>query len=272
MMSGSLLGPALLFCPADRPDRYEKAMQRSDSVIFDLEDAVAPDAKEGARRTLTDALSGMDLQRVVVRVNSADTPWFWDDVRALRGHGVPLMLPKAESRDVLHELSEFDVLPICETPRGALAAHELALAENTIGLLWGGEDLTASLGGRATRDASGRYLPLVTHLRSMILLAAGAAGRLPIDGAYLAIGDPEGLAAEAYEGICMGFKAKIAIHPSQVDIIRAAFTPTEEELRWARGVVAAAAGSRGVFAYEGRMIDEPLLRQARERLAAVESQ
>ena len=267
-MAGPLKGPALLFCPADRPDRYQKAAARADSVIIDLEDAVAPSAKAEARNTLVERLSTMDVTRTIVRVNAADTRWFEEDVECLRGSGVKLMLPKAESKKTLDFVADFEVLPICETSRGALAATELASSKNCIGLLWGGEDLTASLGGRATRAADGQYLPLVTYLRSLVLIAAGAFGRVPIDGAYLDIGDAEGLADETFEGACMGFKAKIAIHPDQVPIIRAGFLPTPEQLRWAKGVVAAAVGEHGVFRYEGRMIDEPLLVQARERLAA----
>ena len=133
--------------------------------------------------------------------------------------------------------------------------------------MWGGEDLTADLGGRSSRDADGRYLPHVVHARTTVLLAAAAQGRSAVDGVYLDYHDPDGLAAETAEGVAMGFAAKAAIHPAQVATIRDAFRPDTHQLAWAREVVAAVERG-GVSSVRGRMVDEPLLRQARTLLAA----
>jgi citrate lyase subunit beta/citryl-CoA lyase len=265
------LGPALLFCPADRPDRYAKAAERSDTVILDLEDAVAPADKDAARRAVADALPRLD-PGTVVRVNAPDTPWFADDVAVLRAAGhLAVMLPKAASPDDLDALDGFAVLALCETAAGVLHAPAIAAHPACTAVMWGGEDLIADLGGRRSRNAQGRYHPVVEHARFTVLLAAAAAGKAAVDGVHLDIGDLEGLARETGEAVDLGFAAKACIHPSHVPVVRDGFRPTEEMLAWARGVTAAAATAGGVFRYEGRMIDEPLLRQARATLARATS-
>lgn len=266
--SPNLPGPAILFCPADRPDRYEKALLAGDAVVFDLEDAVSPDQKDTARTTLAEFLKTKALTDVFVRVNPVTTPWFAKDVKALQSTGVRIMLPKAESPQTLAELSDFEVLAICETPLGAVNAYELAKVDNTWALLWGGEDMTAALAGRATRRPDGSYMASVNYLRAHVLIAAGAAQKAAIDGAYLDIPDLAGLAAETSEGVGMGFKAKIAIHPSQVAVIRKNFAPSAEDLEWATAVIEASKSEHGVFNFRGRMIDAPLLAQAQAYVAA----
>lgn len=269
MPSGlNLPGPAILFCPADRPDRYEKALAASDAVVFDLEDAVSPDQKDDARATLVEFLRGRTLAEVLVRINPVTTPWFAEDVKALRNTGVRIMLPKAENPQTVAGLDQFEVLAICETPLGAVNAFELAKVENTWAMLWGGEDMTAALAGRATRRPDGSYMASVNYLRAHVLIAAGAANKPAIDGAYLNIPDLEGLATETREGVGMGFQAKIAIHPSQVAVIRENFAPSAEELEWATAVLEASKAEHGVFNFRGRMIDAPLLAQAEAYLAA----
>ncbi len=261
------LGPALLFCPADRPDRYDKAAERSDTVVLDLEDAVAPADKDAARRAVADALPRLPAD-TVVRVNPAGTPWFADDVAVLRAAGhATVMLPKAASPADLDALEGFAVLALCETAAGVLHAPAIAAHPACTALMWGGEDLVADLGGRRSRDARGRYHPVVEHARSTVLLAAAAAGRTAVDAVHIDIGDLAGLARETAEAVDVGFGAKACIHPSHVPVIRDGFRPTDEALAWARGVTAAAETAGGVFRYEGRMIDEPLLRQARATLA-----
>ena len=128
--------------------------------------------------------------------------------------------------------------------------------------MWGAEDLFAVLGGTANRYPDGSYREVASHVRSQSLLAAKAYGRLALDSVYLDIKDLDGLRAEVDDAVAVGFEAKVAIHPSQVPVIRAGYTPSAEEVHWARGVLAAAVDERGVFAFEGNMVDAPVLRRA----------
>ena len=260
------LGPALLFCPADRPDRYEKALAAADAVILDLEDAVAPDRKTDARAAL--AASALPPERTVVRVNPVAAGMLEADLAAVDAAGYRiLMLAKAESATDLTALARYDVIALCETPAGVLAAPQLAAAPNVIGLMWGAEDLVAALGGRSSRRADGGYRDVARAARSAVLLAAGAAGKAAFDAVHLDLRDDAGLAAEAEDAAASGFAGTVCIHPRQVPIVRAAFRPTDDEVAWARRIVEAAAAG-GVVAVDGRMVDEPLLRQARQVLAA----
>jgi citrate lyase subunit beta/citryl-CoA lyase len=254
-------GPALLFCPADRPDRYAKAAERADAVILDLEDAVADADKHSARVALVE--SDLDPERVIVRVNPAGGPYFADDLAALGATEYrTVMLAKCEGTADLVDLEEYEVIALCETARGVLAAAEVAALANVSALMWGAEDLVASLGGSSSRHADGRYRDVAAHARSRVLLAAGAHDVAAIDTVHLEIGDLDGLRAEATDAAAVGFAATACIHPSQVAVVRDAYRPDPERLEWARAVLAAAAGEPGVFAFRGAMVDAPLLRQA----------
>jgi citrate lyase subunit beta / citryl-CoA lyase len=254
-------GPALLFCPADRPDRYAKALERADAVILDLEDAVADDAKEAARAALV--AHPLDPERVIVRVNPASSPHLADDLAALAETGYrTVMLAKCEDTADLVDLAEVEVIALCETARGVLVAAEVAALPNVSALMWGAEDLVASLGGSSSRFADGTYRDVPRHARSQVCLAAGANGIAAIDTVHLEIGDTAGLRAEAEDAAALGFAATACIHPSQVHIVRAAYRPDADRLEWARAVVAAAEEEPGVFAFRGGMVDSPVLRQA----------
>lgn len=265
-------GPALLFCPADRPDRYASAATRADAVIIDLEDAVAPEAKIDARQALLNGLSELDPARTIVRINALSSPWGRDDIEALVPTQLEMvMVPKVAGAAELAELERFRLIPICETATGIIAAAEIAAARGCVAVLWGSEDLTADLGGRSSRRADGSYQHVIQHARSSVLLAARANGRVAIDGVYLAIDDLDGLAREAAEGATIGFRAKACIHPKQVETVRVAFAPRSEEVTWARGLLEAASATKaGVFSYQGRMVDAPLLRHAEAILASAQ--
>ncbi|WP_261568170.1 HpcH/HpaI aldolase/citrate lyase family protein [Frankia gtarii] len=272
-MSAELGGTTLLFCPADRPDRFARAAAAADLVILDLEDGVAPPARPAARKALVAALPGLDPARTVVRVSPAGTPDFAADLAALAGTGVRLvMLAKAESAAQVAQLAGFAVIALCETARGVLAAPELAAAANVVGLMWGAEDLVAGLGGRSSRFDDGRYRDVARYARAAVLLAAGAHGRQAIDAVYLDIADSDGLAIEARDAAASGFGLKACIHPTQVPVVRAAFAPSADEVAWAHRVLAAAGEAGvGVFAFEGRMVDAPVLRHAEHLLRAAAS-
>lgn len=262
-------GPALLFCPADRPDRYGKAYDRADMVVFDLEDGVAEGDKAAAREALRAA--ELDPARTVIRINPADGPHHAADLALLDDLREPpsaVMVPKAADPAELAALAPRPVIALCETAAGVLAAPELARVPNCAALTWGGEDLIADLGGRSSRGPDGGYREVIRAARSRVLLAAAAARIVAIDAIWTAIGDLEGLAAEAEDGAASGFAAKILIHPGHVAAVRAAYRPTPEQLDWARRVVEAAETSAGAFTIDGQMIDAPLIAHARGILAA----
>jgi citrate lyase subunit beta/citryl-CoA lyase len=256
------LGPAILFCPADRPDRYDKAAERADAVILDLEDAVGPDDKAAARDAIVS--HPLDADSTIVRVNAFGTDDFELDLAALSKTAyTTVMLAKATNAAEIEALRAYDVIALCETAAGVVAASEIAAANHVVALMWGAEDLVASLGGTSSRCADGSYREVASHARSAVLLAAAAHDTAAIDSVFLDIPDLAGLEAEARDAVASGFTATACIHPTQVAVIRAAYAPTEAEVEDARAVLDAAASERGVFRFNGRMVDEPILRHAR---------
>lgn len=134
--------------------------------------------------------------------------------------------------------------------------------------MWGAEDLFAVTGGTANRWPDGSYRDVAQHVRSQALLAAKAFGKFALDSVYLDIKDLDGLRAETDDAVAVGFDAKVAIHPTQVAVIRAGYAPTDEQVVWARAVLDRSARERGVFQYDGLMVDAPVLRRA-ERIVAL---
>ncbi|GAA2099218.1 MULTISPECIES: HpcH/HpaI aldolase/citrate lyase family protein [Brevibacterium] len=264
MTSTFSLRPAWLFVPGDRPDRFAKAADRSDIVILDLEDAVAEGDKDAARKAVAEAAGTLDPARTVVRVNGADTPHFAADLELLASLPFTMvMLPKAESAQSAAPLADYGVIALIETPAGAVNAAEIASVPNVRGLMWGSEDLIASLGGGSSRKADGTYREVARHVRSTTLLAAKTHGKWALDSIWAAIDDLDGLLAEATDAVESGFDGKVSIHPKHVPVVRQAYAPTQEQAAWAAGVLAAAEGAKGAFSYEGSMIDAPLLAHAR---------
>ncbi|MGX7729225.1 CoA ester lyase [Rhodococcus sp. 14C212] len=257
-------GPALLFCPGDRADRFDKALGRADVVVFDLEDALGPDRKAAARDQVAAAAAAVP-DRAVVRINAAGTPWFDDDVAAMRAAGVrTVMLPKASRVEQLRTLHGFDVIALCETVAGVMAAPRLAAEANCAALMWGGEDLVADIGGRSSRGPDGRYRAMIEHVRTTVLFAAAAEGKAAIDAVHIDISDLAGLRRESVEAADMGFRAKACIHPGHVSVIRKTFHPTDDQIRWAQSVLShPEASTGGVFRLGDQMIDGPLTAHAR---------
>ncbi|SOX55173.1 CoA ester lyase [Mycobacterium ahvazicum] len=254
-------GPGWLFCPADRPERFAKAAAAADVVILDLEDGVAQADKPAARKALQD--TPLDPERTVVRINAADTDEHSRDLEALKPTPyTTVMLSKTESAEQVTALAPLEVIALLETPRGAVFAREIAAAPGTVALMWGAEDLVAALGGSSSRTADGTYRDVARHVRSTALLTASAFGLAVLDAVHLDIGDLDGLRAEAQDAVALGFAGTVCIHPTQIPVVRKAFRPTEEKLDWARRVLAAARGERGVFAFEGQMVDSPVLKHA----------
>jgi citrate lyase subunit beta/citryl-CoA lyase len=262
-----------LFVPATDPARVDKALASdADAVILDLEDGVAPAAKEDARELVARRLRTPRARgRQLVRVNGLQTAHARADLAALAGTAIDaIVVPKAEpQRLVALAPSGPPIVALVETARGLRRAFETATrTSRVVALMLGVVDLAAELD--ATPGPDGREL---LHARSSLVVdsvAAGLGG--PIDGPFTAIGDEDGLRAETAASKALGFVAKACIHPEQIPVIHAVFAPTAEELEWARRVVAAAddAESDGVGAIlvEGRMVDAPVVARARRLLTS----
>jgi len=254
-------GPGWLFCPADRPERFAKAAAAADVVILDLEDGVAAKDRDAARTALID--SSLDPDRTVVRINPASTDDHAHDLDALaKTKYTTVMLAKTEDPQQIRDLAPLDVIVLIETPLGAVVVNELARIDNAFALMWGAEDLFAVTGGTANRWPDDSYRDVAKHVRSQTLLAAKAYGRLALDSVYLDIRNLDGLRAEADDAVAVGFDAKVAIHPTQVAVVRDAYAPSAQQVQWARHVLDAARHERGVFQFEGIMVDAPVLRRA----------
>ena len=278
---------SLLFVPGNSAKMIAKAAAGSaDVIILDLEDAVRPDAKPEARKIVVETLAGASTgPRRYVRVNSLDTAWCREDVEAVIPAGPDgIVLPKSFGPEDVARLSDLierhetparngktEIIVVCtETPASTLSLATKSWRHPRLaGLMWGGEDLSAAIGAIANRDDQGRYTGPFALARNLCLLAARAAGVAPIDAVFTDFHDSDGLRREADAARRDGFSAKVAIHPSQVEIINRCFTPTEDEHRWAERVIAAfESGGKGAVQLDGVMLDAPHLTQARRIMAA----
>ena len=260
-----------LFVPGDRPERYAKARAAgADAVIVDLEDAVAPEAKPRAREALAAALD--EAAPIIVRVNAAGTPWFADDLELCRHPGVAaIMLPKAEGIDAacaVVEVTYKDVLAIIESARGVEQARQIASVPGVMRLVFGSVDLALDLGIDCAPDGAETEL---LAFRSQLVLASRLAGlAAPVDGVSTAIDDLQRLQADAERARRLGFGAKLCIHPKQLAIVQAVFTPPPERLDWARRVCKAFASAGGsAVAVDGQMVDLPVYQRAHAVLRSV---
>lgn len=270
-----------LFVPGDRPERMEKALGLgADALILDLEDSVAPGAKVEARGAIAGFLRSRSQQargpRVFVRVNPLDSGLIDDDLAAVLPAGPDgLVLPKAEGAASIQALVAkapgLPILPIAtETPAAIFRMGDYAqVSAHLAGLTWGAEDLPAAIGAVSSREADGSYTPPYQLARSLTLFAAAAAGVAPIETVYPNIKDEAGLRRYAETAARDGFTGMMAIHPAQVPIINAAFTPSEEAIAAARAIVDAFAANpgAGVLKVDGKMVDAPHLKQAERVLA-----
>lgn len=278
-MSASLRAArSFLFVPASRPDRYAKALASgADCVVLDLEDAVAPTAKDDARALLAQGLAGFapnELARLLVRINAVATPWHAQDVvllaqwttRGLAG----AMVPKAESPQQLAQLASAlggsaQLVPLVESLQGSDSSDLLARAPQVARLAFGHLDFQLDLGMHCGRDES----PLAGVRASLVFAARRAGIAPPVDGVTVATGDEAACAADARRASEGGFGGKLCIHPMQVPIVNAAFSPDPEELAWARRILEAhRLQPVGVLNVDGRMVDAPVLAAARRLLVA----
>ena len=264
-----------LYIPGSRDRALDKARGLPvDVILFDLEDAVAPDEKAAGRATLTSALSdgGYGPRYKVVRINALDTEWGADDVAAVAQMDCDaVLLPKVNSAaDVETLASKLPDLPIwamMETPLGVLNAAEIAAHPRLEGFVMGTNDLAKELNSR-TRAAMRVSL-------QHCLLAARAHGVIAIDGVYNAFKDEEGLRAECDEGRDFGFDGKSLIHPAQVAIANEVFGPSDAEIDLARRQITAfdeaVAGGQGVTVVDGKIVENLHVATARATLAKAEA-
>lgn len=253
---------SLLFLPASNPRAVEKARGlAADMVVLDLEDAVKPADKDGARAAAVEVAAAGFPGFTAIRINSLE-PWHGPDLEAVAASAADyVIVPRTSGPEAALEAAEATgkpVLAMIETARGVLGAA--AIAPATAGLIAGTNDLAADLGLRPGGDRA----PLMTALQT-VLLAARAAGVAAFDGVYNRLDDPEGFAAQCAEGRSLGFDGKSLIHPSQVEIANRLFGPGAEEIEAARRLLAAATG--GAERFEGEMIERMHVEQARRVLA-----
>ena len=271
--------------PGHQPERFDKACQSgADAVVLDLEDAVPPDAKARAREAVRQWLAarGPDAAGplVSVRVNAADTAWHLHDMAmcaTAAGRVQRVMLPKVQHPVVLRAVAaalggQALLWPLIETARGMQCLDEIAAAPGVERLVFGTIDFQADMGMAADDDDGGGEddAQALLFFRSRMVLASRVAGLAPpVDGVTTAIDDAVRLEAEARQARRLGFGGKLCIHPRQVVGIHRGFMPGAECVAWARRVIEADAASGGAaVAVDGKMVDRPVVLQARSVLAA----
>lgn len=276
---------SVLYVPGSNARALEKARSLpADALILDLEDAVAVEAKETARRQVVEALSsgGYGKREVLVRVNGLDSDWGHDDVSAVVAAGADaVLLPKVESAETVRELEAFLVACkapagtaiwcMIETPLGVLHAEETAWSSDRLGgFVMGTSDLAKDLHCLHTPDR----LPFVTSL-SLCILAARAHGLAILDGVHLDLHDDEGFAAACRQGLALGFDGKTLIHPRMIEAANTIFAPSVDELEWSERIIAAhgeaAKQGKGVVVVDGRLVETLHVEDAQRllRLAAM---
>lgn len=286
-----------LFIPGDSDKKLGKAdAAGADALILDLEDAVAPEAKPMAREKVGQFLRDRPFDyrgsALWVRINPLSSGMTLDDLVAIMG-GAPdgVMLPKADGPQDVRTLSLYldaleaqnglqpgstKILPVAtETAIAPFRLGDYAGAglDRLAGLTWGAEDLSTALQASTNLDQAGGWALTYRMVRSMVLLAAHAAGVAAIETLYVDFRDPEGLAASCRAARAEGFSGRIAIHPAQVDPINRSFQPSDEEIDFAKRVVAAfdAHPGAGTVGLDGKMLDIPHLKQAHHVIALAEA-
>jgi citrate lyase subunit beta/citryl-CoA lyase len=257
-----------LIVPGDRPDRFGKAVaSEADIVVLDLEDAVSSQRKPEAREHVSSWLG--QRNQSVVRINAAGTPWHAEDVAMIADHAgtvIAVIVPKAEDPGQLEALSlnmpaHAGVIPLIETAAGVVRAPAICATTRVMRPLFGSLDLAAQL--RVNPQVHGA----LRHARSALVLAAAASGcAAPIDGVTTSFADDSRLRTDLEHAVALGFTGKLCIHPRQVAIANQHLSPSDADVGWARGVIAAAQDS-SVTVYDGQMIDSPVVLRARSILS-----
>ncbi|MFF1834787.1 HpcH/HpaI aldolase/citrate lyase family protein [Streptomyces sp. NPDC058231] len=251
---------AFLFVPGHRPDRFDKAAAaHADTVIIDLEDAVAAADKDAARRSAGDWLAGGG--RAMIRINAPGTPWYTEDVDLVTSYGCPVVIPKAEDPVLIGRVGAVcAVVPLVETALGVERALEVCRAPGVVRAAFGSVDLATELG--VDHDDT---LALAYARTRLVVACAAARIAPPVDGVTTALDDAGALDQDIRHARRLGFGGKLCVHPRQISRVQDGFAPTADQLRWARAVLAA---GEAVSAVDGVMVDRPVRERARRLLAA----
>jgi citrate lyase subunit beta/citryl-CoA lyase len=269
----------MLYVPGDKPRALEKARTLPcDAIMFDLEDAVAPEAKDRARAAVAEAVraGGYGRRELILRVNGVASEWAEGDLKLAAELPVDgVLIPKVEDEGAVRHVEALvpDKALWCmiETPLGVLRALDIAGAsERLAGFVAGTNDLTKELRARHTPDRA----PLITSL-SLIVLAARAQGLAAIDGVHLGLDDPEGFEAACRQGVELGFDGKTVVHPSTIEAANRIFGPDPREVAKAREIVAAWAAARtegkGVARIGGAMVEQLHVDEAQRLIEMAEA-
>lgn len=270
-----------LFVPGSEQRRIEKSAKiPADLIIFDLEDAVSPAKKADARQRVVDALKATEFegQQLVVRINGISSPWFKEDMAAISEVGCcSVMLPKLESSNDIAELKSVapaentDIFGIIETALGALNVADSAQALSGTDLLcFGHADFAADMALEHANPSSG----IIHHARCQVVLAARAYGISALDNVCLEVKDEAALREDILLGISLGYSGKMCIHPRQVEIANALYTPSEKQICNAKEILEGWAEAQkqglGVFAHNNKMVDLPIILAQKSIVARAE--
>jgi len=276
---------SVLYMPGSNARALEKAKTLpADGLILDLEDAVAPDAKETARQQVCQAVKEGDygMRELVIRTNGLATPWGYQDIAAASRTGAhAILLPKVESADAIRHMEsimvangapdDMAIWAMMETPRSVLAAERIAAASSRMAcFVMGTSDLAKELDCAHTRER----LPMITSL-GICTLAARAYNLAILDGVYLDLSDDEGFAYACEQGAELGFDGKTLIHPKTIEACNRVFTPKSHDVEWSRKIIdaheAAAARGEGVVVVDGRLIENLHVESARRLVSMAEA-
>lgn len=282
-----------LFVPGDSARKLQKCWESgADALIVDLEDAVLPSNKIAARQIAREAIAGGPRGKtlVAIRVNALDTGLTFDDLEQTMAcapdcYVLPKVMSPGDVVQVSRRIFELEkahgraqgsvrlLAIVTEHPRAVLQLEALCNADPRIAaVMWGTEDLSAAIGARRAKDAQGNMLQVFQVVRSLTVIAASAAGLASLDTPVVELDTLDVLARESADAAAMGFTGKVAIHPSQVEVINRAFLPTDAELEYSRALLEAqAATEAGAFRFRGKMIDMPHVRIARRLVALADA-
>lgn len=256
-----------LFVPANRPERFEKALATdADAVIIDLEDAVPVELKVSARHELAQWLNDHPECQLMIRVNASQTEWFQADIELAKYPNVSaIVLPKTESNveiDAVLKIRAIDIFPLIETPLGFANVRNIAATKHVVALMFGSIDFQLEM------NMNGGYLELLSFRNEIVLASQLASIQAPVDGVTVDFKDGDLVRLETQQAKNLGFAGKLCIHPNQVNIVNQTFKPTQQEVDWANQVMQTVDAAQGqAVSLNGNMIDLPVISIAKKILS-----
>lgn len=251
-----------LFVPANRVERFEKALNtQADVIIIDLEDALPVDLKVSARQALKEWLITNPQHQIMIRTNAKNTAWFKEDIELARLKNVKaIVLPKTESPEDIEAIlavENIDIFALIETPAGFANIRQIAKTTSVQALMFGSIDFQLEM------NMQGGYAELLSFRNEFVLASKLAGIQAPIDGVTIDFKDEALIQLETQQAKNLGFTGKLCIHPNQVNIVNQVFSPSEEEIKWAQSVLKTVEEAQGQAAsLDGKMIDLPVILRA----------